>query len=346
MAGTDTAVLRLSELAHGQEAVCFAALVRKETGTDKHGKPFIKCHFRDRWTSVVAPLWWGNALLADAEEWQECIGYRLRVKGDWKVKYGLQLEILEIRPATDEDRHDGYDFRDLFESSEYDPDELFRKLHDFIERWIDEPPLRRLVTSILEEHAELFKKMPAAQNFHHGYTAGLIEHVWSMTRVAGFLADHYGQYYHDLNPPLNKGVVIAATILHDIGKLRELDYHPIETKYTKEGCLIGHVLIGRDLAREAARRIDGFPEETLLLLEHAILAHHGKRDFGAPVVPQTIEALLVSYVDDLDAKMNIAARHRLLSKTEGDFTDKVYALDNRRFYKGVPVPDLGSGCDD
>lgn len=346
MAGTDTAVVRLSELAHGQEAVCFAALVRKETGTDKHGKPFIKCHFRDKWTSVVAPLWWGNALLAEAEEWQECIGYRLRAKGDWKVKYGLQLEILEIRPAQDEDRADGYDFRDLFESSDYDPDELFQKLIGFVHRWIGDLPLRQLVESLLLEHADLFKKMPAAQNFHHSYTAGLIEHVWSMTRVAGFLADHYAQYYRGLNPPLNKGVIIAATILHDIGKLRELDYHPIETKYTKEGCLIGHVLIGRDLARDAARKIEGFPEETLLLLEHAILAHHGKRDFGAPIVPQTLEALLVSYVDDLDAKMNIAARERLLSNTEGDFTNKVFALDNRRFYKGVPVPDVDSACDD
>src|SRR5262249_50737049 len=98
----------------------------------------------------------------------------------------------------------------------------------------------------------------------------------------------------------------------------------------------GHVLMGRDLVRETARQIDGFSEETLLLLEHAILSHHGRRDFGAPVVPQTLEALLVSYVDDLDAKMNIAARERLTSTSDGDFTDKVYALDNRRFYKGIP----------
>jgi 3'-5' exoribonuclease len=178
--------------------------------------------------------------------------------------------------------------------------------------------------------------MPAAQNFHHSYTAGLLEHVWSMTRVAGFLADHYAKYYNQLNPPLNKGVIVAAAILHDIGKLRELNYHPVEAKYTTEGQLIGHVLIGRDLVREAARKIDDFPEETLMLLDHAILSHHGKREFGAPIVPSTLEALLVSYVDDLDAKMNIAARGRLLSHTDGEFTDKVYALDNRRFYKGIP----------
>ena len=336
MAGTDTAVIRLSDLAHGQEATCFAALVKKERGIDKHGNPFLKCHFRDKRCVAVAPLWSDNALREQAESWAEGIAYRLVVRGDWKVRYGMQLVILEIRPAGEDDVPDGYDFYDLVESTEYDPEELLRSIHDRIERCIDDPRLKQLVVSILREHGDLFKKMPAAQNFHHSYTAGLLEHVWSMTRIAGFLADHYAKYYERLNPPLNKGVIVAATILHDIGKLRELDYHPVETKYTKEGCLIGHVLMGRDLVREAARKIDGFPEETLLLLEHAILAHHGKRDFGAPIVPQTLEALLVSFVDDLDAKMNIAARERLRSNTDGDFTDKVFAMENRRFYKGIP----------
>jgi 3'-5' exoribonuclease len=186
--------------------------------------------------------------------------------------------------------------------------------------------------------------MPAAQNFHHSYTAGLLEHVWSMARIAAFVSEHYAKYYKDLDPPLNKGVIMAATILHDIGKLRELCYHPIETRYTKEGQLIGHVMIGRDMVRAAAAKIEGFPPETLMLLEHAILAHHGKREFGAPIVPLTLEALLVSYIDDLDAKMNIAARERLFSTTDSEFTDRVFALENRRFYKGIPTE--GPGDDD
>jgi 3'-5' exoribonuclease len=205
-----------------------------------------------------------------------------------------------------------------------------------IDKYIDDPKLRQLVLKILSDHEELLVKMPAAQNMHHSYTAGLVEHVWSMTKIAESLIKHYGSYYSTLNPPLNKGVVIAAIVLHDIGKLRELKYHPVEARYTKEGCLIGHVLMGRDLVRETARAIDGFSEETLLVLEHAILAHHGKREFGAPVLPQTLEAILVSFVDDLDAKMNIVARQRMRSNTDDDFTDKVYALDNRRIYKGIP----------
>jgi 3'-5' exoribonuclease len=249
----------------------------------------------------------------------------------------MQIEVIDGRAACDEDKAEGYAFGELVESSDYDPEWLFKRIHELIDRSIDDPALKRLVCDLLREHAALFKKMPAAQNFHHSYTAGLLEHVWSMTRIAAFLAEHYAKYYEHLDPPLNKGVVMAATILHDIGKLRELAYHPVETRYTKEGQLIGHVLIGRDMVREAAARIEGFPPETLILLEHAILAHHGRREFGAPIVPQTLEALLVSYIDDLDAKMNIVARERLFSTSDGEFTDRVYALDNRRFYKGIPT---------
>jgi 3'-5' exoribonuclease len=89
------------------------------------------------------------------------------------------------------------------------------------------------------------------------------------------------------------------------------------------------------MVREAASKIAGFPDELLLNLEHAILAHHGRREYGSPVVPQTIEALVVSYVDDLDAKMNIMVRERMTSQTDDDFTDRVFALDNRRIYKGI-----------
>src|SRR4051794_13988965 len=300
MAGTDTAVVRLSELAHGQEATCFAALVKKDRGIDKHGNPFVKCHFRDKRATAVAPLWSDNALRVEAETWVDGLAYRLRVRGDWKVKYGLQLNIIEIRPVIDDDSADGFDYYDLVESTHYDPEELLKSIVDRVDRCIDDPCLKQLVRSILRDHGDLFKKMPAAQNLHHSYTGGLLEHVWSMTRIAGFLADHYAKYYFRLNPPLNKGVIVAAATLHDIGKLRELDYHPVEAKYTIQGSLIGHVLLGRDLVRETARRIGNFDEETLLLLEHAILAHHGREEFGAPKAPQTLEALIVHYADDID----------------------------------------------
>ena len=339
MAGTETAVVRLSDLEDGQEAECFAVLVSKTPGTTKKDEPFVRCLFRDKRERRECLLWHDSRFLKQAQGWPDGTAYRLRARGKLSPKFGMQIEILTIRPAVVADAEDGYDFYDLVESSDQDPEQNFRKILECVERCIEELPLRRLVTELLKDNADLFKKMPAATSFHHGYTAGLLEHVWSMTRCAEFLARHYANYYKDLNPPLNKGVVIAATVLHDIGKLRELEYHPVEAKYTVEGSLIGHVLIGRDMVRQQASQIDGFPQETLLLLEHAILSHHGRKEYGAPILPQTLEALLVSYVDDLDAKMNVAARQRLFSHTTDRFTEKVYSLENRRIYKGVPIDD-------
>lgn len=334
--GTGAGVVRLSDLRSGQDAECFAALVKKVPGTSYKNEPFIKCYFRDRRTILEAPVWSDSRFLKQAETWPLGTAYRLRVHAEYKQRYGLQLSLQDIRPAGPEDVADGYDFRDLVESTEFDVETLWKRVHDCVEKNITSEPLRRLVVELLNDHAELFKKMQAATNFHHSYTGGLLEHVWSMTRITTYLGDHYAKYYHQLNPPLDRGVIIAATVLHDIGKLVELEYDPVEARYTKSGCLIGHVQIGRDLVRAKARQIEGFPEETLLLLEHAILAHHGKKEFGAPVLPQTIEALIVSFVDDLDAKVNVAVRERLRDG-DGEFTDKIFPLDNRRFYRGVPI---------
>lgn len=338
MATTSAGVVRLSDLRPDQEAECFAALVRKVPGTTYKKERFLKCYFRDKRVVLEAPLWADSRWLKQAEGWPVGEAFRLHVRATATPKYGLQLEILNIRVAIPEDEEDGFDFFDLVESSERSPDEMWRSLEKIIEIYIEDEHVRRLVESILEANRDLFSRMQAAANFHHSYTGGLLEHVWSMSRVASFVARHYAQYYHRLNPPLNCSVIVAATILHDIGKLRELQYHPVEARYTKEGSLIGHVLMGRDMVREAAREIDGFPEETLLLLEHAILAHHGKREFGAPILPQTIEALIVSYIDDLDAKINVAAHKLLNSDGDAEFTDRLFALDNRRIYRGVPLP--------
>ncbi len=336
MPAITTIVTRLSDVVDGQEAVCFAALVKKTRGTTKANQPFIKCLFRDKRVSYEAPLWHDNRYFAEADGWVEGLAYRLQLRASFNLRFGMQIEILGIRPAVEEDAAEGYDFNDLVESSQYKSQDLIDSIIKRVNKFVVQPHLKQLVLQILKDHDDLLRKMPAAQSMHHNYTSGLLEHVWSMSRVGEVLVEHYGMYYRDLNPPLDKGIVIAAIILHDIGKLRELSYHPVEARYTKEGCLVGHVLMGRDLVRETAKSIDGYPEEDLLLLEHAILAHHGKREFGAPILPQTIEALLVSYIDDLDAKMNVAARQRLLSRTEDEFTDRVYALDNRRIYKGIP----------
>jgi 3'-5' exoribonuclease len=347
MTATGSVVIKLSDLVDGQEAVCYAALVRKTRGMTARNQPYLRCLFRDKRVQYEAMLWHDHRFFQEASGWIEGMPYRLEVRGRHDLRYGMQIEILGIRPATEADHRDGYDFFDLVESSRRDPREMMQWIRGRVDRLIDQPHLRQLVTTILDNHEDLFVKMPAAANLHHSYTCGLLEHVWSMSRVAESLVKHYAWYYKELNPPLNQGVVIAAIILHDIGKLRELRYHPVEARYTKEGRLIGHILMGRDLVRETARQIEGFPEETLLLLEHAILAHHGRHEFGAPVLPQTVESILVNFIDELDAKMNMVAQARMSSVTEDEFTDRIYGLDNRRIYKGVPEePEQPGGPDE
>lgn len=343
MAVGELAVARLSDLQDGQEAICFAALVKRVRGKTNRDQPFVKCYFRDSRVTLESPLWHDHRLLKQSDGWTDGAPYRLHVKSEVKGKYGLQIEILDIRPTEPEDEADGFDFADLYPSSKFSPDDLVRTILGCVEKHVECPFVKQVVLAILAEHDTLFRKLQAATNFHHSYNGGLLEHVWSMTRVAVFLSDHYAKYYNTLNPPLNKSIIVAAAVLHDIGKLKELEYHPVESRYTKEGSLIGHVLMGRDMVRDAARKVPEFPEETLLLLEHAILSHHGKREFGAPVVPQTIEALIVSYIDDLDAKVNIAAEHRLKAGVEGEFTDRAFPLDNRRIYKGIPVEPASDG---
>lgn len=336
MAGTDTSIVRLSDLVDGQEGEFFAALVKRDEGTDKHGNPYYKCLFRDKRASRVAPIWSNDPLRSFAAEWTLHAGYRIRAKAE-DSKYGPQIKVVECRLVIPEDANDGYDFFDLVESSKYSPDSLVENIGKIIQKNIKCPHIRRLILALLDQHGDLLRRMPAAQNFHHSYSGGLVEHLWSVTRVSIALAKHYGDYYNELNPPLNRDVIVAAAILHDIGKLRELDYHPVEAKYTKHGTLIGHIVLGRDMVRDTAREIEGFPDETLLLLEHAILAHHGQMQYGAPKEPATIEAMIVHYADEIDAKINAVAAERMRSNTDGEFTAKIFAVGNRMFYKGIPV---------
>ncbi len=345
MATIGTALVRLAEVQHDQEVECFAILAKKVRGVTKRDQPFLTCHFRDKKTTLEAPLWNDHRLYQQAQGWVEGIAYRIRARGEQHPRFGMQLKIIEIRPATEaEDAVDGYAFGDLVESSKYSAEFCYAAILQMIDRHIEDVPLATLVRRVLDENVALFQRLPAAQSLHHGFVGGLIEHVWSVTRVAAALADHYARYYDQLNPPLNKGVIVAAAILHDIGKLRELEFHAVEVKYTKQGNLIGHILMGRDMVRDAARHVPGLDDETLLMLEHAILAHHGKPEYGAPKAPATLEAMIVNYADEMDAKINAVVRESERSQGADGFTEKVYAVDNRRFYRGPklapPVEEL------
>jgi 3'-5' exoribonuclease len=325
-------VPELSGLDSGGEAVSFAALTQKHRGTTKYGSPYWKCVFQDRHGTRDFMIWSDEPIQGQAETWLEGGIFRLRVRAR-STQRGIELKIIEARVAAADDT--GFNAGDLYEVSRFNSDECSQAILRIADENIRDPYLGRLVKTILANHDEALRRHPAARSMHHAFTGGLLEHIRSIAGLCAYLARHYAKYYDELDPPLNKDLIVAAGILHDIGKLFELEYHPVAARYTIAGNLIGHNIIGRDMVRQTASTIEGFPEETLLQLEHAILAHHGRREYGAPVLPQTLEALIVSYADELDAKINQAARARIRSTGDESFTEEIFVgSERRRVYRG------------
>src|SRR5262249_46901734 len=145
---------------------------------------------------------------------------------------------------------------------------------------------------------------------HHAYRAGLLEHILKIMEVGIFLADTYGA---------NRDLIVAGALLHDIGKLEELNYQ-VAVEYSVEGNLIGHIVMGVGMVRDEIKQIAGFPAELATQVEHLILSHHGARELGSPVVPMTIEAFILAAVDDLDAKLHQVRRHIADDDSPGPFT--------------------------
>jgi 3'-5' exoribonuclease len=328
-------IVRLCELDDGQEANFFALLSEKQELKTKDGKPYIRVTFRDARRAVGFPIWSDSAQYDPCRsQWTVGQFYKLRAILRQSKKYGLQLEIKKIRLVEDGDRNDGFDPLMCQPNSRFDPVEMFAELINTVESRIEDQPLRQLVADILEQHREQLLKLPAAKKNHHAFFGGFLEHVLNVTRTCCHLADKYAELYHDLEPPLNKDLIIAGAVLHDIGKLRELTVNAAGAEYTPEGCLIGHMLQGRDIVREMAsgRSID---PELLLRLEHVIIAHQRLPEWGAPKPPMTPEALIVHYADDLDAKLQMMVCAIQEETGSGPLTPKRNGLDTQVYVGGA-----------
>ncbi len=327
-------IAQLSELVEGQEADFFALLSEKQELTTRDGKPYYRVAFRDAKREVGFPIWSDSPLAATCRDhWQVGEFYKLRavLRGS---QYGPQLEIRKIRPIEQGDAADGFDPLMCRPTSRFDPHEMLAELRTTVDERIADQPLRQLVLDILDAHAEPLLTLPAAKRNHHAFVGGFLEHVLNVTRTSCFLAEQYAKLYDQMQPPLDTDVVVAAAVLHDIGKLRELAETPGGAEYTAAGSLIGHVLQGRDIVRETAtgREIGA---EKLLRLEHAIIAHQRLPEWGAPKPPMTPEALIVHYADDLDAKLQMMVAVLADDTTEGPLTSKRNPLYQQVYRGGV-----------
>jgi 3'-5' exoribonuclease len=297
-------IVALSEMIDGQEADLFVLMTLKEELTTREGKPYLKVGFRDAGREVAFPVWDNAPMAAECRrQWTPGVYYKIRATYR-ETKFGPQLDVRKIREVTAADAADGFDPHMCQPHSRFEPETMFDELIALVRERIDDDNLRTLVESILSSNRDAMLTFPAARRNHHAYVGGLLEHTLSVARTCVHLADKYDAYYPDMTPPLDKGLVVAGAILHDVGKLREYDVQPTETTRTPEGALAGHILQGRDMVREASAA-SGVDVETALRLEHLILAHQRLPEWGSPTPPMTPEALIVHYADDLDAKYHM-----------------------------------------
>jgi 3'-5' exoribonuclease len=208
---------------------------------------------------------------------------------------------------------DGGDPTLFLESSSKDVTEMMGSLREILKR-IENSNLRALVTSFTSDRYFIsrFKKAPAAKNFHHNHLGGLLEHTLSVCQMVGSVARQY--------PELDQDLLLAAAFLHDIGKIRELEFDR-KIDYTDEGRLLGHLMLGAGMVGEKIATLKGFPQELAVRLKHLILSHHGEYEFGSPKRPKFLEAFALHLIDDLDAKMNGLGRLMKRDKQEGNWTD-------------------------
>jgi 3'-5' exoribonuclease len=330
-------IVRLSDLTPGQYADFFAVLVERSRNTTREGKPYYTCRFQDAARSV-AFLAWADSTWYEAceKEWQEGSYYKIRGVYSEHERYGPQIEVHNIRPVEDGDRTDGFNPAELVQHSRFDSAEMFVELRALAEGQISDLPLRRLVLTLLDRHADDLKRLPATLNKFYPFQGGLLEHTLSVTRHCLYLAQQYAAHYGDLQPPINRDLVIAGAILHDFGRVLEFSQEGITAQPTIPGRLFGHLFLGRDLIRETARELGDLNPELLELLEHIVIAHLNLPEWGSPRLPLIPECLIVHHADDLDAKVEMYVRCLTRDRALGPFTDRDPVL-NRQLFKGRTV---------
>lgn len=294
----------ISRWESGDQVQGFALLAKKELRQDRNGREYLDMVLADASGSIVAKVWSDAPALKGDYDAHAFVAFRGLVKS---YKEQLQIAVEECREVTDEDRRFGFDERELIPSSPEDIDDLWARLEALYPGAIRRPELRSLAERALEVHGPALKEHPAAKTMHHAYLGGLLEHTVSMAELGLKVADHY--------PDLDRDLLLVGILFHDLGKIRELGAMPAND-YTLPGRLVGHVVMGRDLLKECCALVPDVSEEQRLHLEHLVLSHQGKREYGTPVEPMTLEALVLHFIDDLDSKINQFRNQRRQSPLE------------------------------
>lgn len=302
----------------GEEVTGYYLVKAKNVKTSSANKPYIDFTLQDITGEVNAKLW---DVKGDVEA-QYNPGEVVKIMGtvtQWQQS--VQLKLIKIRALLAED---DVDFSQFIPTAPIDAQVMLDEILSFVHEMVSED-VRRLVLALIDEYKAPLMYYPAAKSNHHAIKSGLLYHILRMLRTAKGL----GQVYKNVNLDL----VYAGIILHDIEKINEMDATEVGVVegYTKEGQLLGHIIMGIKRIDKTAEAL-GIDPELSLLIQHLILTHHYEPDFGSPKKPLIPEGELLHYIDMIDARMydmNKALRDVEIEQ----FSDPIFVLDRRRLYK-------------
>ena len=292
------------------------SLREKKTG----GGQYLALSLTDKTGTLEARMW-----EEFAEAFSGCSeGCYVKVQGQVSKYQGKwQITLTKMRSAAESE----------VETADYQPvsafpvEQMDAELRGIVESFRD-ADLKRLVLAFLDdpEIGPAFRIAPAAKVLHHAWISGLLEHVLTLVKVLKAVAFFY--------PEVNEDLLLTGAILHDIGKVRELSWKT-NFNYTLEGQMIGHISIAQGMLRDKLRDLPGFPDKLRILVEHMILSHHGKLEFGSPKLPMTPEAMLLSAIDDVEAKFSALRREFAAAEAAGKKPDEptewVRSMDRNLF---------------
>lgn len=276
------------------------------------GTPYLSLILEDSSGQLDAKFW----NLTEEQVSKYHVGMVVEAKGD-VILYRNALQFRVQKMHEIEDAH----MADYVQNAPMSKDEMQKEINTYVDM-ITNDVLNSIVTLILEENEEDFYSYPAATRNHHAFVGGLAYHTLSMARMAVSIADQYTY--------LDKSLLLAGVLMHDIGKIIELS-QPVLAEYTPEGNLLGHISIMNCKIDETAVQLDVGDCEEVVLLKHMVLSHHGKHEFGSPVLPMIPEAEVLSTIDDLDAKL-FMMKESIDATKPGEFGPRIFALEGRMIY--------------
>lgn len=308
----------ISDLKPGDVVDDVFVLSEKNIAQKKDGNNYLNVTLADKTGNIKGVIWDNvDQIIADISS-----GDFVHAYGNVNEYKGMpQLVIRKMAPCP----ADVVDPAEFLPATGRNIDGMFERLLK-LSATLENTYLKALLNAFWNdpEFVRQFKTAPAAKKMHHAYIGGLLEHTLSMASLADKVAAHYSG--------VNRDLLIAGAILHDIGKTKELEYQN-KIDYSDQGRLLSHIIIGIEMVEEKLARIEDFPRDQKLVLKHMIISHHGSREFGSPEPPKTIEAVLLNYIDEMDSKVT-GIRDFIASEDPNEDFTSFHRVLERHFYVG------------